>query len=106
MRVAVDHRETDAYEVSCLHNIKLRQVQPQIEFKLVVVGLHVRAQLVEGLVVLGFLQVRQFVHHDHLKERRGRIAEDGGERILRLALSLPPCTREMAVCVPSACFIT
>src|SRR5918993_4239409 len=68
--------------------VQVSQVEPQIEFQLVIVGLHVRAQLVEGLVVLGFLQVRQFMHHDHLQERRGGITEDGGDADLAAGLEL------------------
>jgi hypothetical protein len=53
----------------------MRQVQAQIELQLVVVRRQVRAQLVEGLVVLGFPEVRQLTHHDHLQEVRGRVGE-------------------------------
>src|SRR5579859_7628821 len=53
------------------------QVQTKVEFLLVVVRLHVLAQLVEGLVVFGLFEVRQLVHHDHPEELRRRVAEQG-----------------------------
>jgi hypothetical protein len=64
----------------------VRQVQPQIELQLVIVRFHVRAQGVEGLVVFGFLQVREFVHHDHLQELRRGVAEHGGDADLAAGL--------------------
>ena len=67
-------------------NIKLRQIKPQIELQLVIVRRHVRAQLVKRFVVLGFLHVRQFMHHDHLQELGGRIAEHGGNADLAARL--------------------
>ena len=44
---------------------ELGQVEAQIEFQLMIVGFHMGAQFVKGLVVLLFLEVRQFVNHDH-----------------------------------------
>ena len=49
----------------------MREIQAQVELELVVVGRHVRAQLVERLVVLVLLQVSQFVHDDHAQELGG-----------------------------------
>lgn len=66
----------------------MRQIKPQVELQLVVVGRHVRAQLVERLVVLGFLHVRQFMHRDHLQELGGGIAEHGGDADLAAGLEL------------------
>lgn len=80
---------TDARgDASLPPDIKVRQVEAQIELQLVVVGRHVRAQLVKRFVVLGFLHVRQFMHHDHLQELGGRIAEHGGDADLAACLEL------------------
>jgi len=38
------------------------QIDPQIEFQLVVIGCHVAAQLVESLVMLALLQVGKLTH--------------------------------------------
>ncbi|KAG1250393.1 hypothetical protein G6F68_012826 [Rhizopus microsporus] len=65
---------------------QLGQVQAGVEFQLQVVRLHVLAQLVEGLVVVGFLQVGQFMHHDHAQECRRRLAEHGGDADLAAGL--------------------
>ena len=67
-------------------DIEMRQIEAQIELQLVVVGRHVRAQLVKRFVVLGFLHVRQFMHHDHLQELGGGIAEHGGDADLAARL--------------------
>jgi hypothetical protein len=64
----------------------MRQIKAQIELQLVVVRCHVRAQPVEGLVVLGFLQVRQLMHHDHLQEFSRGIAEHAGDADLAAGL--------------------
>ncbi len=74
--------------VLLLPDIEMRQVEAQIELQLVIAGLHVRAQLVERLVVLGFLQMRQFMDHDHFQELGGRVAEHGGDA--NLAAGLEP----------------
>jgi len=50
---------------SLLADIAVRQVEAQVELQLVIARLHVRAQLVEGFVVLGLPQVRQFMDDDH-----------------------------------------
>lgn len=50
--------------------------------------LHVRAKLVERLVVSGFFQVREFMDHDHLQELGGRIAEHGGDANLSAGFEL------------------
>ncbi len=44
--------------VLLLFDMTMSQVETQIELQLVIARLHVRAQLVERLVVLGFPQVR------------------------------------------------
>ena len=53
-----------------------------------VVGLHVLAQLVKGLVVVLFTQVRQFMYHDHAQQRLGQAFEDGGDLNFVLALEI------------------
>ena len=62
LRLTPDHKDA-----SSPPDIEMRQIEAQIELQLVVVGRHVRAQLVKRFVVLGFLHVRQFMHHDHLQ---------------------------------------
>ena len=42
--------------------IEMRQVQAHVEFELVVLRLHARAQRIESLVVLAHAKVREFVH--------------------------------------------
>ena len=46
----------------------MRQIHPQIKLILVVLRLHVSAELIEVLVVAFFLDVRQLVHSDHAQE--------------------------------------
>jgi hypothetical protein len=53
----------------------MRQPQTGIELQLVVLRLHMAAQLIEGFVVLFLLQVRQLMHHDHPQKRLRRVAE-------------------------------
>ncbi len=46
-------------------HFQMRQIHPQLKFKLVVARLHVVAKLVKRLVVGALFQVRQLVHGDH-----------------------------------------
>ena len=66
--------------------IEMRQVQAHIEFELVVLRLHARAQRIESLVVLAHAKVREFVHDDHPQEILGRLAEQRRDADLALGL--------------------
>ncbi len=55
----------------------VRQVHAQIKLVLVVLGLHVGAELVEVFVVLFFLDVGQLVHGDHAQKLVGHFFEQG-----------------------------
>ena len=68
--------------------VEMGQHHAQVELDLVVVGLHVGAQLVEGLVVRLLLQMGQFVHGDHAQERGRQVAEQRGDADLALGLEL------------------
>ena len=85
-RRARSRAERGCQPASSRFGLEVGQVQAQVELQLVVVGHHVRAQLVERLVVLEFLQVRQFVHHDHLQECSGGVAEHRGDADLAAGL--------------------
>jgi hypothetical protein len=54
----------------------------------VVVGRHVLAERIERLVVIALLQVREFVHDDHLQEIRRRFPEQRRDMYLALRLQL------------------
>ena len=56
--------------------------------------------------MVAFLQVCQFVGDIISRNSAGASRNTLAMRISRLALSLLPCTREMVVCVPGACFTT
>ena len=66
----------------------MRQVHAQFKLQLVVGGLHVSAELVEGLVVVAFAQVGQLVNHDHLQELGRGILEQRGDADLALGFEL------------------
>lgn len=59
-----------------------------MQLQLVVVGLHVLTQLIKGLVVVFFTQVRQFMYHDHTQQRFGQGFENGGDFDFVFALEL------------------
>lgn len=52
------------------------QVKQKVELELVVRRLHLAAQLVKDLIVLHFVEVRQFVHGDHAQELERSFAKD------------------------------
>ena len=83
--------------------ILVGQVQPEVKLVLVVVGLHVLAQLVERLVMLALFQVGQPCTTIIFRNSGAVCLNRLATRISRLALSLPPCTRDTMVCVPKAC---
>src|SRR5690606_34041670 len=62
---------------SLTHQINMRQIQPQIKFELMVIRLHMLAQLVERLVVFFLFQMRQFMHDDHPQELDRHVLEYG-----------------------------
>ena len=62
------------------------QVQAGIKFQLMVVGLHMPAQLIKTLVVVFFLQVRQFMHDDHIQQIFRCLLEHGADPDLILTL--------------------
>ena len=68
--------------------LEARQVHPRIKLPLVLVRRHVRALLVERLVVIAILQVRQSVHDDHLQERGRGVVEHGREADFSTGLEL------------------
>jgi len=69
-------------------HINVRQVQAQVEFVLVIGRLHVAAQLVKGLVVLLFLDVRQFMHGNHAQKFQRRLFEQRADADFMLGLQL------------------
>lgn len=71
-----------------LPHIPPRQVHPQIELHLVIPRQHVFAQLVERLVVIRLLEVRQLMHHDHFQKPGGRVLEQRGDANFFLGLEL------------------
>ena len=68
--------------------VQVGEVEPQVQLQPVVVGLHVGAQLVEGLVVPTLFQVGQLVHGNHAQEGQGCVAEQAGDADLALGLEL------------------
>ena len=62
------------YHPSGIHKMEIRS---QIKFKRVIRRLHVLAQLIERLVMLALLEMRQFVYDDQAQKFRWRFAEDG-----------------------------
>ena len=60
----------------------------QVELQLVVILLHVQAQLVEGLVVVGLFDMRQLMHHDHPQELGRGLAEHAGNADFPAGLEL------------------
>src|SRR5690606_22094807 len=86
--------------------IAMAQIQTQIELQLVVIRLHITAQLVKRFVVFFFTQMRQFMHENHFNSGSGMRRNSEEIRISCLAFNFPPCTRDTKVCSPSALLIT
>ena len=57
--------------------VQVRQVHAQLKLNLVILRLHISAELVKSLVVIAFLEVRQFVHRDHPQKFVGHVLEQG-----------------------------
>src|SRR5690348_15421172 len=48
--------------------IAMREIEPQVEFDLMVARLHQFTQPIERLVVIALLQMRELMHDDHPKK--------------------------------------
>lgn len=72
--------------------IAVRQIKPQIEFNLMVAGLHQLAEAVERLVVIALLQMCEFMHDNNPQEFRRRVLEQRRDANLE-SLSSPSTTR-------------
>ena len=65
--------------MSAVCSVLPEQPEASVQLKLVVVRCHVRAELIKRLVVVGFLEVGQFVDHDHPKKGFWRCLELAGD---------------------------
>lgn len=54
---------------------EIDEVSPQVKFQLVIIWLHMPAQLIEGFAVLVFLDVRKFVNNDHTQKFKRHLLE-------------------------------
>ncbi len=48
--------------------VKLGEIQAQVELQLVIVGFHVFTQLIKGFIVVALFKVCQFMHHNHAQK--------------------------------------
>lgn len=49
-------------------DVQLSHIKPDVQFKLMIIGLHMATELIERLVVIHLFQMSKFMHHNHFKK--------------------------------------